>query len=82
VTDKTTLTTNVHQVADLVTVALGELSLARQSAVSEPEFEEAVERAETALGRVREPLQRLMAELASEVEVESPCRGGRVRVSG
>jgi hypothetical protein len=78
VTDRTTLATKAHQVAELVTVALAELSLARQSETSGPEFEGAVERAEIALRRVREPLQRLTTELASEkmeVEGNTSCRG-------
>jgi hypothetical protein len=62
-TENTTPSALTHQIAELVTVALGELSLARQSAVSEPEFEDAVERAETALHQVIDPLRRLMAEL-------------------
>lgn len=56
-----------HQVAELVTVALAELSLARASDISEAEFEAAIERAEAALRQVRDPLQRLATELASQV---------------
>ncbi len=59
--------TLAHQVAELVTVALAELSLARQSAVSENELEAAVERAESALRQAKDPLQRLTTELASIV---------------
>ena len=57
-----------HQVAEQVTVALAEISLARKSAASEREFQEAVERAEAALLRVRDPLQRLTTELATIAE--------------
>lgn len=57
-----------HQVAEQVTVALAEISLARKSAASDREFEEAVQRAESALMRVRDPLQRLTTELATIAE--------------
>jgi hypothetical protein len=57
-----------HQVAEQVTVALAEISLARKSAASDREFEEAVQRAEAALMRVRDPLQRLTTELATIAE--------------
>jgi len=70
VTDKARLALMTHQVAEMVTVALGELVLARQSAASGPELEGAIARAELALRRVKEPLQRLTTELASELEVE------------
>ena len=52
-----------HQVAELVTVALAELSMARRTPVSDIEFKIAVERAETALSQIREPLQLLTEEL-------------------
>jgi hypothetical protein len=63
-----------HQVAEKVTIALAEISLARMSAASEREFEDAVARAETALLQVRDPLQRLTTELATiaDREVLSP----------
>ncbi|MEJ2558372.1 MAG: hypothetical protein P8186_19580 [Anaerolineae bacterium] len=67
-TDNTTLASMAHRVAELVTVALAEISLARRSATSEREFEDAVERAEAALLQVRDPLQRLTTELASIAE--------------
>jgi len=51
-----------------VTVALAEISLARKSARSERELVDAMERAETALLRVRDPLQRLTTELATIAE--------------
>ena len=70
VTDKAKLAFMTHQVAEMVTVALGELALARQSAASGPELAGAVERAELALRRVKEPLQRLTTELASDWEGE------------
>ena len=54
-----------HQVAEMVTVALAELSLARQSATTEKELMAAVERAEAALRQAKDPLQRLTTELAS-----------------
>jgi hypothetical protein len=57
-----------HQVAEQVTVALAEISLARKSATSEREFADAVERAEAALLQVRDPLQRLTTELATIAE--------------
>ena len=66
--DNVMLASLAHQVAEQVTVALAEVSLARKSAASEREFEEAVERAEAALLQVREPLQRLTTELATSAE--------------
>jgi len=72
VTNNTTLAILAHQVAEQVTVALVELSLARNSALSEAEFEDAVERAEAALRQVRKPLQRLTTELASAPAGNSP----------
>ena len=66
--DDSTLASLAHQVAEQVTVALAEISLARKSAASEREFEDAVERAETALLEVRDPLQRLTTELATIAE--------------
>jgi hypothetical protein len=68
VIDDNTLASLAHQVAEQVTVALAEISLARKSATSEREFEDAVERAETALLQVRIPLQRLTTELATIAE--------------
>ncbi len=68
VTDDSTLASLAHQVAEQVTVALAEISLARKSAASEREFEDAVERAEAALLQVRDPLQRLTTELATIAE--------------
>ena len=67
-TDHAMLASLAHQVAEQVTVALAEISLARKSAASEREFQEAVERAEGALLRVRDPLQRLTTELATIAE--------------
>lgn len=67
-TENAMLASLAHQVAEQVTVALAEISLARKSAASEQEFEEAVERAEVALLQVREPLQRLTTELATIAE--------------
>jgi hypothetical protein len=66
-TDNTPPGALAHQIAEMVTVALAELSLARGSEVSEAEFEAAIERAEAALRQVRDPLQRLTSELASQV---------------
>ncbi len=66
--DDSTLASLAHQVAEQVTVALAEISLARRTAASEREFEDAVERAETALLQVRIPLQRLTTELATIAE--------------
>jgi len=63
-TDKTKLATMAHHIAEMVTVALGELSLAQRSAASGPELARAVERAESALRRMKEPLQHLTTELA------------------
>jgi hypothetical protein len=68
VIDDSTLAILAHQVAEQVTVALAEISLARRSAASEREFEDAVERAEVALLQVRDPLQRLTTELATIAE--------------
>lgn len=68
VIDDSTLASLAHQVAEQVTVALAEISLARKSAASEREFEDAVERAEAALLQVRVPLQRLTTELATIAE--------------
>jgi hypothetical protein len=68
VIDDSTLANLAHQVAEQVTVALAEISLARKSAASEREFEDAVERAEVALLQVRDPLQRLTTELATIAE--------------
>ncbi len=68
VIDDSTLASLAHQVAEQVTVALAEISLARKSAASEREFEDAVERAEAALLQVRDPLQRLTTELATIAE--------------
>lgn len=68
VIDDSTLAILAHQVAEQVTVALAEISLARRSATSEREFEDAVERAEVALLQVRDPLQRLTTELATIAE--------------
>jgi hypothetical protein len=67
-TDHAMLASLAHQVAEQVTVALAEISLARKSAASDREFEEAVQRAEAALMRVRDPLQRLTTELATIAE--------------
>jgi hypothetical protein len=66
--DHAKLASLAHQVAEQVTVALAEISLARKSAASDREFEEAVQRAEAALMRVRDPLQRLTTELATIAE--------------
>jgi hypothetical protein len=66
--DDSTLASLAHQVAEQVTVALAEISLARKSATSERELVDAMERAETALLRVRDPLQRLTTELATIAE--------------
>ena len=71
--DKTKLAVVAHSIAEMVTVALGELSLARQSAVSGPELARAVERAELALRRMKEPLQRLTTELAESRVEENQC---------
>jgi len=68
VIDDSTLASLAHQVAEQVTVALAEISLARKSAASEREFEDAVARAEAALLQVRDPLQRLTTELATIAE--------------
>jgi hypothetical protein len=68
VIDNATLASLAHQVAEQVTVALAEISLARRSAISEREFADAVERAEAALLQVRDPLQRLTTELATIAE--------------
>jgi hypothetical protein len=68
VIDDTTLASLAHQVAEHVTVALAEISLARRSAVTEGELVDAVVRAETALLQVRDPLQRLTTELATIAE--------------
>ena len=68
-TDKTDLATMAHLIAEMVTVALGELSLARRTAASGPELARAVERAELALRQVKEPLQHLTTGLA-ELKVE------------
>ncbi len=68
VIDDSTLASLAHQVAEHVTVALAEISLARKCAASEREFEDAVERAEAALLQVRDPLQRLTTELATIAE--------------
>ena len=68
VIDDSTLASLAHQVAEQVTVALAEISLARKSAASDREFEDAVERAEAALLQVRDPLQRLTTELATIAE--------------
>jgi hypothetical protein len=54
-----------HQVAEKVTVALTEISQARQSMASEPEFERDVVEATAALLEARGPLQRLASELFS-----------------
>ncbi len=54
-----------HQVAEQVTVALAEISLARKTSPSERELMDAIKRAETALLQIREPLQRLTTELAT-----------------
>jgi hypothetical protein len=68
VIDDSTLASMAHQVAEQVTVALAEISLARKSAASEREFKDAVERAEAALLEVRDPLHRLTTELATIAE--------------
>ena len=68
VIDDSTLASLAHEVAEQVTVALAEISLARKTAVSEQELVDAVERAEAALLRVRDPLQRLTTELATIAE--------------
>ena len=68
--DDSTLASLAHQIAEQVTVALAEISLARKSAASDREFEDAVERAEAALLQVRDPLQRLTTELATIAEKE------------
>jgi hypothetical protein len=65
-----TLANLAHQVAEQVTVALAEISLARTSAASGRELQEAIERAEAALLQVRAPLQRLTTELASIADEE------------
>jgi hypothetical protein len=70
VIDDSTLASLAHQIAEQVTVALAEISLARKSAASDREFEDAVERAEAALLQVRDPLQRLTTELATIAEKE------------
>ena len=66
--DNSTLASLAHEVAEQVTVALAEISLARKTAASERELVDAVERAETALLQVRGPLQRLTTELATIAE--------------
>lgn len=63
-----TLAALAHQVAEHVTVALAEISLARKSAATQRELADAVERAEAALLQVRDPLQRLTTELATIAE--------------
>ena len=68
--DDSTLASLAHQIAEQVTVALAEISLARKSTASDREFEDAVERAEAALLQVRDPLQRLTTELATIAEKE------------
>ena len=68
VIDDTTLASLAHQIAEQVTVALAEISLARKSAASQREFADAVERAEAALLQVRDPLHRLTTELATIAE--------------
>jgi hypothetical protein len=68
VIDDSTLASLAHEVAEQVTVALAELSLARKTAISEQELADAVERAEAALLHVRDPLQRLTTELATIAE--------------
>ena len=65
VIDDSMLASMAHQVAEHVTVALAEISMARKSSASEREFEDAVKRAEAALLQVRDPLQRLTTELAT-----------------
>jgi hypothetical protein len=70
VIDDSALASLAHQIAEQVTVALAEISLARKSAASDREFEDAVERAEAALLQVRDPLQRLTTELATIAEKE------------
>lgn len=68
VIDDSTLASLAHQVAEQVTVALAEISLARKSAATERELADAVARAEAALLQVRDPLQRLTTELATIAE--------------
>jgi hypothetical protein len=68
VIDDSTLASLAHEVAEQVTVALAEISLARKTAASEQELVDAVERAEAALLRVRDPLQRLTTGLATIAE--------------
>ena len=68
VIDDSTLASLAHEVAEQVTVALAEISLARKTAASERELADAVGRAEEALLRVRDPLQRLTTELATIAE--------------
>ena len=68
VIDDSTLASLAHEVAEQVTVALAEISLARKTGVSEQELVDAVERAEAALLQVRDPLQRLTTELATIAE--------------
>jgi hypothetical protein len=65
VTENQILASFAHQVAEQVTVALAEISLARKTPLSERELKDAIERAETALLQIREPLQRLTTELAT-----------------
>lgn len=69
-TDSKVLASLAHHVAEKVTVALIEISLARKSTVSERDFADAVERAELALLQVRHPLQQLTTELATIAEQE------------
>jgi hypothetical protein len=68
VIDDSTLASLAHEVAEQVTVALAEISLARKTSASDQELADAVERAEEALLRVRDPLQRLTTELATIAE--------------
>lgn len=68
VTDSSTLATLAHQVAEQVTIALAEISLARRSATTEHELADAIARAEAALLQVRDPLHRLTTELATIAE--------------
>jgi hypothetical protein len=68
VIDDSMLASLAHEVAEQVTVALAEISLARKTAESELELTDAVERAEAALLRARDPLQRLTTELATIAE--------------
>ena len=70
VIDDSTLASLAHQVAEQVTVALAEISLARKSAASDRELEDAVKRAEAALLQVRDPLQRLTTEQATIAKKE------------